>query len=132
MSSTLITGAAGFIGSHLADALLSRGEQVVCLDNFDTYYDPAHKRANVAPQLSNPHYTLVEGDIRDRELVMRLFDERRFDRVVHLAALAGPRASVVNPALYADVNISGTLNLMDAAHKFEVGNFIQASKGSGA
>lgn len=130
MTTTLITGAAGFIGSHLADTLLARGEHVVCLDNFDTYYDPARKRANVAGQLKNPNYTLAEGDIRDRDLVMRLFDQHRFDRVAHLAALAGPRPSVMNPALYADVNITGSLNLMDAAHQFEVGNFIQASTSS--
>jgi UDP-glucuronate 4-epimerase len=127
MTTTLITGGAGFIGSHLADALLARGEDVVCLDNFDAYYDPARKRSNVSGQINHPNYTLVEGDIRDRDLVMRLFEDRRFDRVAHLAALAGPRASVANPALYAEVNISGTINLMDAAHQFECGNFIQAS-----
>src|SRR5262245_19019718 len=110
MTTTLITGGAGFIGSHLADALLARGEDVVCLDNFDAYYDPARKRANVAGQLNNPNYTLVEGDIRDRDLVMRRFEGRRFDRVAHLAALAGPRPSVKDPALYTDVNVTGTIN----------------------
>jgi len=127
MTTTLVTGGAGFIGSHLADALLARGEHVVCLDNFDSYYDPARKRANVAGQVSQANYELVEGDIRDRDLVMRLFDRRRFDRVAHLAALAGPRASVANAALYSDVNIVGTVNLLDAAHQFGTQNFLQAS-----
>lgn len=130
MTATLITGGAGFIGSHLADALLARGERVVCLDNFDPYYDPARKRANVARQLPHPDYTLVEGDIRDRELVMRLFEEHHFDRVAHLAALAGVRASVEQAALYAQVNIGGSIHLLDAARRFGAANFIQASTSS--
>ncbi len=127
---TLVTGGAGFIGSHLVDALLSRGEHVVCLDNFDGYYDPARKRANVSSQIGHPAYTLVEGDIRDWGLVARIFDEHRPQRVAHLAALAGVRASIDQAALYVEVNLQGSVNLMDAARQRGVENFVLASTSS--
>lgn len=127
---TLVTGGAGFIGSHLVDALLGRGERVICLDNFDGYYDPARKRANVAAHLRHPDYILVEGDIRDRESVMRVFDEHKPDRVAHLAAIAGVRASIEQAPLYTDVNFQGSINLMDAARQLVVENFVQASTSS--
>ncbi len=127
---TLVTGGAGFIGSHLVDALLARGERVICLDSFDGYYDPARKRANVAAHLSHPDYTLVEGDIRDREGVRRVFDEHRPDRVAHLAALAGVRASIEQAPLYTEVNLQGSIHLMDAARQIGIENFVQASTSS--
>jgi UDP-glucuronate 4-epimerase len=111
----LITGGAGFIGSHLADRRLRKGDRVVVLDDFDDFYDPALKRANVAPSLGNPSYRLVEGDIRDRRLVFRLFDEERFDAVVHMAARAGVRRSLSEPVLYEEINGIGTLHLLEAA-----------------
>jgi UDP-glucuronate 4-epimerase len=129
----LLTGAAGFIGSHAAVALLNRGEHVVGLDNFDGYYDPARKRANVAEietEMSGGRFTLVEGDLRDRELVMRLFREHRFSVVVHLGAMAGVRASCDQPQLYFDVNVGGTLNLLDAVRAHGQPNVVFASTSS--
>src|SRR5689334_20211903 len=104
--SLLVTGAAGFIGSHTVTAFARRGDRVVGLDSFDTYYDPARKRANAREIAAEaPSVTLVEGDVRDEALLGRLFTEHRFDVVVHLAALAGVRASVEEPKLYFDVNV---------------------------
>lgn len=126
----LITGGAGFIGSHLADALVARGEKVTVIDEFNDFYDPKLKRENIAPHLSNPSYTLVEGDIRDTVKVLRMFEETRFDVVVHLAARAGVRPSIEEPLLYEMVNCVGTLNLLEAARKTGVGNFVFASSSS--
>lgn len=126
----LITGGAGFIGSHLADALLARGEKVTVIDEFNDFYDPRLKRENIAPHLSNPSYTLVEGDIRDTDKVLRMFEETRFDAVVHLAARAGVRPSIEEPLLYEQVNCVGTLNLLEAARKTGITNFVFASSSS--
>ncbi len=95
----LVTGGAGFIGSHLTRRLLSRGDRVTVLDDFNDYYDPARKRRNVAPFLERSDYRLVEGDIRDAALVDRLFADGKFDGVVHLAARAGVRPSLSEPIL---------------------------------
>jgi UDP-glucuronate 4-epimerase len=114
----LVTGAAGFIGSHTAQALLARGDTVVGLDNLNDYYDPIRKRANVdevrAAAPDARAFTFVKGDIRDRALVARLFAEHAFDAVVNLAAMAGVRVSLEDPYLYYDVNLTGTLVLLDA------------------
>lgn len=110
----LITGGAGFIGSHLADRLLALGDRVVVLDNFNDYYNPAVKRDNVANQLKDTRYTLVEGDLRNIETMKTLFDKcGPFDVVVHLAGAAGVRPSLNNPAFYMDVNVLGTQHLLD-------------------
>jgi UDP-glucuronate 4-epimerase len=115
----LVTGGAGFIGSHLTRRLLARGDRVTVLDNFNDFYDPAIKRANVEGIRESPeaadHFRLIEGDIRDAELVDRTFREGRFDAVVHLAARAGVRPSLAEPILYEDVNCIGTLRLLEAA-----------------
>ena len=118
----LVTGAAGFIGSHTVEALLRRGDRVIGLDNLNDYYDPARKQANlkeIQAALGNTEqwqqFTFVKGDIRDRALVKKLFDEHRFDAIVHLAAMAGVRVSIDDPELYYDVNVNGTLALLDAA-----------------
>jgi UDP-glucuronate 4-epimerase len=126
----LITGGAGFIGSHLADRRLSRGDRVVVLDDFNDFYDPALKRANVAPHLPDPAYRLVEGDIRDRALVFRLFSEEGFDAVLHLAARAGVRPSLTQPVLYEEVNCVATLHLLDAAVAHGRPRFVFASSSS--
>src|SRR5215813_14956199 len=106
---TLVTGGAGFIGSRLAMALRKRGERVVLLDNFNTYYDPALKRANVAGFAGDPGVTLIEGDVRDKALVERILSGHGIERIAHLAAMAGVRNSVQQAALYYDVNVMGSL-----------------------
>src|SRR5215470_13667156 len=99
----LVTGGAGFIGSHLVDRLLDRGEGVLCIDDFNDFYDPSIKRGNVASHLRNPGYRLVEGDIRDCRLLEGLFSSSPIKKVVHLAARAGVRPSLDQPMLYEDV-----------------------------
>ena len=129
-----MTGAAGFIGSHTAEAFLKRGDTVIGLDNLNDYYDPARKRANleeirqaIAPTDNSRGFIFIEGDIRDRKLVKEIFEEHQCDAIVHLAAMAGVRVSIDNPELYYDVNVMGTLSLLDAA----VGRTVQKASFSG-
>lgn len=126
----LVTGGAGFIGSHLVDCLLKRGDRVVCIDNFNDFYDPARKKANIATHVDNPNFILIEGDIQDRRLIARLFADYAPQRVAHLAAMANVRYSVERAALYADVNLQGTITLLDAARLSGVENFVFASTSS--
>jgi UDP-glucuronate 4-epimerase len=126
----LVTGGAGFIGSSVVDRLLMRGESVVCLDNFDGFYDPAIKRMNIAGALKNPGFKLVEGDIRDMGLLRKVFADEKFDMVFHPAARAGVRPSIVDPMLYEDVNIKGTMNLLEMAREHGIKGFIFASSSS--
>ena len=126
----LVTGGAGFIGSHVADRRRGRGDRVVVLDDFNDFYDPALKRHNVAPHKGEDGYRLVEGDIRDRELVFRLFAEERFDAVIHLAARAGVRPSLSQPVLYEEVNCLATWHLLEAAVAHRVKRFVFASSSS--
>ena len=131
----LVTGGAGFIGSHLTRRLLGRGDRVTVLDDFNDFYDPARKRRNVAPLLAEPAYRLVEGDIRDEALVERLFaqpdaDRGPFDAVIHLAARAGVRPSLSEPILYEDVNCIGTLRLLEAAKRHGPQTFVFGSSSS--
>ena len=126
----LVTGGAGFIGSHLTRRLLERGDRVTVLDDFNDFYDPARKRRNVAPFLGRPDYRLVEGDIRDAALVDRLFGEGGFDAVAHLAARAGVRPSLQEPILYEDVNCIGTLRLLEAARRHGPRTFVFGSSSS--
>lgn len=128
--SILVTGGAGFIGSHLVDRLVLAGCRVTTLDNFNDFYDPALKRENCRPHLKQANYKLIEGDIRDRTVVDRCFASGEFDLVVHLAAMAGVRPSIQNPVLYQEVNLIGTMNLLEAARKYSVGKFIFASSSS--
>ena len=108
--SILVTGAAGFIGSHLCEALLARGESVVGLDSFDDFYAPETKERNLETALDHGRFVLVRADLRDRSAMDRLPDG--IDRIVHLAARAGVRPSIENPELYADVNVMGTVQLL--------------------
>jgi UDP-glucuronate 4-epimerase len=130
MACILVTGGAGFIGSHLAERLLERGDRVVVLDNFDPFYDPAVKRRNVSAAASYPDYRLVEGDIRDAGALDGVFSEWPLDAVVHLAARAGVRPSIAEPALYASVNLDGTMQLLEACRRHGVGRFIFGSSSS--
>ena len=130
MTSVLVTGGAGFIGTHLVDALLREGRDVVVLDDFDDFYDPAVKRKNVEPFLVKPAFTLVEGDIRDENLVESLFASHAIGVVVHLAARAGVRPSIQQPVLYSDVNLNGTVVLLEACRRHNIGKFIFGSSSS--
>ena len=122
----LVTGGAGFIGSHLVEALLDRGDCVTVLDSFDSYYDPARKRANVAGWGGRAR--VIEGDIRDRAVLARSLEG--VDAVVHLAARAGVRASLVDPALYVDVNVTGTQVLLDGLRLAGIDRLVYASSSS--
>jgi len=126
----LVTGGAGFIGSHTTEALLERGDEVVCLDNFNDYYSPTRKRKNIAGFLGNPAYKLYEADIRDFETLERIFKAEVFDKIIHIAAMAGVRASIRNPLLYEEVNVKGTLNLLELSRRYGIGNFVFVSSSS--
>ncbi len=131
----LLTGGAGFIGSHLTRRLLGRGDRVTVLDDFNDFYDPARKRHNVQPFLADAAYRLVEGDIRDEALVERLFGHPAaelgpFDAVIHLAARAGVRPSLEEPILYEEVNCIGTLRLLEAARRHGPATFVFGSSSS--
>ena len=132
----LVTGGAGFIGSHLVEALLRRGDEVVILDSFNDFYDPRIKRANVAEiestagaAMGQGPVDLVEGDIRDEALVAELF-AREFDAVVHLAAMAGVRPSLQDPLHYQDVNVRGTVVFLEELKKRPETRFVFASSSS--
>lgn len=114
-SCCLVTGAAGLIGSHTVEERLARGDRVVGLDDFNGYYDPAQKRANVAGFLDHPNFTLAEIDIRDRQAVDELFEIHRFDRVAHLAAMANVRYAIGRTPLYTEVNVTASVHLLEAA-----------------
>lgn len=126
----LVTGAAGFIGSHLSEALLARGDRVTGLDNFNDFYDPAIKRRNAAVLGQRAGFTLVEADIRDAAAMARVFSEQGPTSVVHLAGMAGVRPSLVNPALYHDVNGTGTAVVLQAAHQAGIQRFVFGSSSS--
>ncbi|MDO8630700.1 MAG: NAD-dependent epimerase/dehydratase family protein, partial [Phycisphaerales bacterium] len=125
----LVTGAAGFIGSHLCDALLRAGHRVVGLDSFDTFYDPKIKRRNIARAVANPNFLLNEGDIRDAAAVSSAFAFKP-EVVVHLAARAGVRPSIEQSVLYQDVNVGGTTMLLEAARHLPGCRFIFGSSSS--
>jgi UDP-glucuronate 4-epimerase len=130
MRTILVTGGAGFIGSHLTARLLARGLSVVCLDDFNDSYDPAFKRENVETFSGRPEWTLVEGDIRDADLVASVYRRHGISATVHLAARAGVRPSILQPRLYEEVNGVGTLNLLEAAHRWGAYTFIFGSSSS--
>ncbi len=126
----LITGGAGFIGSTLADKLLSEGYRILVIDNFNDYYDVRLKEANVAPNLNNKNYKLYRGDICDRELVEKIFKENNIEKVVHIAARAGVRPSLENPPEYIRSNIDGTINILENMKKYNVKKMVFASSSS--
>jgi UDP-glucuronate 4-epimerase len=125
----LVTGAAGFIGSHLSERLLDDGLMVVGLDNFDDFYNPQIKRQNIKGCLKNKNFQLVKADIRDSAAMDKTVGGG-IEIIVHLAARAGVRPSIEKPLLYADVNINGTMVLLEAAKKHKVNKFIFGSSSS--
>ena len=125
----LITGAAGFIGSHLSERLLADGWDVVGVDNFDDFYDPQIKRRNISDCLKNNNFQLIEADIRDGQAMDKAAGED-VRIIVHLAAMAGVRPSIAQPLLYADVNVNGTMVLLELAKKHRIDKFIFGSSSS--
>lgn len=126
----LVTGGAGFIGSHLIERLLSENHNICCLDNFNDYYSPTIKWRNIEEVSKHPNFKLIEGDILDEALLENISQNHPFDGIVHLAARAGVRPSVLQPKLYEEVNVRGTLNLLELAKQYQIKKFIMASSSS--
>lgn len=129
-SSVLVTGGAGFIGSHLADRLLAEGNDVFVLDNFDPYYDLSLKQKNIEHNMEKESYTLIEGDIRDYELLKSIITNNDIEYIFHNAAQAGVRISLKDPFKTHEVNATGTLNILEAARDSYVKKIINASSSS--
>lgn len=137
MRTILVTGGAGFIGSHLSERLLKEGNKVLVIDSFNNYYDPSIKRNNVEEvkktcienKISLENYKVFEGDIRDNEFLKKVFSNK-IDSIMHLAAMAGVRPSIEEPSLYYDVNITGTVNLLEKCRETGVKQFVFASSSS--
>ncbi len=131
----LITGGAGFIGSHTCESLLNREYNVISVDNFNNYYSPEYKRENIeyiknATNSANNRFSSFEGDIRDTSFLNSVFEESHPDIVIHLAACAGVRPSILNPVLYTDVNINGTVNILECLKKHHINKLLFASSSS--
>ncbi len=127
---TLITGGAGFIGSHLAEALLKRGDEVVSLDNFSDYYSPDRKKKNIGEAKKSKNYKFFEADVRNFGEIKKIIDKEKPSAIVHLASMVGVRYSVENPFIYGEVNIGGTLNMLEIARQFNIKKFVYASSSS--
>ncbi len=126
----LLTGAAGFIGSNLCERLLLQGHQIVGIDNFNSFYSPKIKEKNTKKSLKHRNFSLVKGDILDRELLNKIFADYEFKKVIHLAAWAGVRPSIENPSVYQKTNLEGTVNLLECCRNSGVEKFIFASSSS--
>src|SRR5688572_13040550 len=126
----LITGGAGFIGSTLGEFLLNKGARVICYDNFDPFYPAETKRSNVASMMLHSNFQLVEGDINDVALLSGIFSSTKIDLVIHLAAKAGVRPSILDPRAYENVNVAGTLNLLEVMKQHRVINLLFGSSSS--
>jgi UDP-glucuronate 4-epimerase len=130
MANILVTGGAGFIGSHLCEALVELGHKVVCVDNFNDYYDPSSKRRNISSLLGNPMFVLHELDICEKDKMSRVFENEQIQKVIHLAAMAGVRYSLKHPQLYFDVNVTGTLNILDLCVEYNISKIVFGSSSS--
>lgn len=128
--SVLVTGGAGFIGSHLVDALLRRGDSVIVVDNFNDFYSPASKRKNLEQAAKHKNFRLYEADVRDEEALRKIFTGNKVDVVAHLAARAGVRPSLDNPRLYFDVNVMGSVNVLEQMKRSGVQRLVFASSSS--
>lgn len=126
----LVTGGAGFIGSHLTKRLLSENHKIVVIDNLDPYYSVNDKLDNLKQFKANKKFKFINADITDREKMVRIFEKHKFDIVVHLAAKAGVRPSIMNPIGYFKTNVEGTLNLLEACKNIKLKNFIFISSSS--
>ena len=126
----LVTGGAGFIGSHLINNLLNKGDNIVCIDNLNEFYNPSIKKLNQVNHYEYDHYEFYEGDILDEGLVKSIFKNHDIEIVIHLAAMAGVRPSISNPSLYTEVNIIGTRIILDAMVESNVERLIFASSSS--
>lgn len=129
----LVTGGAGFIGSHLVERLIEKGYFVICIDNFNDYYDPELKEDNISAVIENSNFKLIRGDILNVPLLADIFSGIQNPtptKVIHLAAMAGVRPSIANPGIYVDVDVKGTINLLEMAKKYNVKQFIFASSSS--
>ena len=126
----LVTGAAGFIGFHVAERLLAAGHQVTGLDNLNDYYDVNLKLSRLALLQTNPAFRFVKGDLADRALMATLFAEAQFQRVIHLGAQAGVRYSLDNPHVYADANLVGHLNILEGCRQHKIEHLLYASSSS--
>ena len=123
----LVTGGAGFIGSHLIDSLLDLGHEVVCFDNFDNFYDPIMKWGNVTHHAKKKGFRLVSGQVNDLRSFEKAYSDLPIDAVIHPAAQAGVRPSVQNPSLHFDVNVQGTINMLELCKKYQVMKIVFAS-----
>lgn len=130
MKNILVTGGAGFIGSNLNDALLQAGHTIISIYNFDAFYAREIKEENIRQAKLHPNYTAIEGDLRDAAMLLHVFKTHKIDLVIHLAAKAGVRPSILNPEEYYDVNVKGTQTLLDVMKEFKVRKMIFASSSS--
>jgi UDP-glucuronate 4-epimerase len=130
MGAILVTGGAGFIGSHLTDRLLRDGREVVALDSFDAFYDPADKERNLEAACRHPRFRLVRGDIRDAAALDAAMGTAPVDAVVHLAARAGVRPSIADPVLYSSVNVDGTVRVLEACRRHGIDTLVFGSSSS--
>jgi UDP-glucuronate 4-epimerase len=130
MKTYLVTGGAGFIGSHVIDHLLKHGHTVINFDDFNDYYDINIKEDNIKSHLNSRNYHLVRGDICHLDELEKVFNKHKIDTIVHLAARAGVRPSIENPLLYEKVNIGGTQNIFELAKKYKINSLVMASSSS--
>jgi UDP-glucuronate 4-epimerase len=128
--STIVTGCAGFIGSHVVDKLLGMEKNVVGIDNFDPFYDPSIKKKNIEHNLDNQNFTFYRTDIREKSEMEEILKTNEIDTIIHLAARAGVRPSIQDPLLYQDVNIRGTINLLELSKEYDIKNFVFGSSSS--